>query len=96
MGNLGPYQDIVTAAKKAGGVPSLIKIIESKAVKKAAPKLFVAGAAAGAAILAGGQKLLDKRKADQALAEEAKKQLADEVEALDADGEDGEAPGTKP
>ena len=48
MGNLGKYQDIVTAAKRVGGVENLIKIIENGAVAKAAPKIFAKGAGVGA------------------------------------------------
>lgn len=53
MGNLGKYQDIVTDAKRAGGVDNLISEIEDNAVAGAAPGLIAVGAGVGAlAVLA--------------------------------------------
>lgn len=105
MGNLGPYQDIVTAAKEAGGVQSLIKVIENQAVSKAAPSIYAKGVGAGVA-LAGvgvalvvsgavaGKKFLHQQKADQKVAEEAKMQLASEIAVLEGEaGDDGSQPG---
>lgn len=51
MGNLGKYQDIVTDAKRAGGVDNLIAEIEGNAVAGAAPGLLAVGASAGALAL---------------------------------------------
>lgn len=98
MSNLGPYQDIVTAAKNAGGVPSLIKIIQSQAVSKAAPSIYAKGAgtglAIGVALTVSYKKFLDQRKADLKVAEEAKTQLASEIAVLEGEaGDDGSQPG---
>lgn len=43
MSNLGKYQVLVEAAKKAGGPDSLIKNIGDGAVAKAAPGIFLKG-----------------------------------------------------
>lgn len=51
MGNLGRYQDIVTEAKRAGGVDKLIAAIEGNAVAGAAPRLLAVGAGAGAFVV---------------------------------------------
>ena len=51
MGNLGKYQDIVTDAKRAGGVANLIADIERDAVAGAAPRLLAVGAGAGALVV---------------------------------------------
>ena len=51
MGNLGKYQDIVTDAKRAGGVDNLIADIEGNAVAGAAPRLLAVGAGAGALVV---------------------------------------------
>ena len=51
MGNLGKYQDIVTDAKRAGGVDNLIAAIEGDAVAGAAPRLLAVGAGAGALVV---------------------------------------------
>lgn len=48
MGNLGEYQDIVMAAKEAGGVDKLIEQIEKGAVSRAAPRIRMTGALVGA------------------------------------------------
>lgn len=86
MSNLGPYQDITTAAKAAGGVDLLIKAIEKGAVQKAAPSLLGTGLGAGVALGVGAslgvKRWLDQRQADKEAAEEAKVQLASEVEFL--------------
>jgi len=100
MSNLGDYQSITTAAKKAGGVSALIKVIESKAVKEAAPRIFAKGLAAGGAFVlvvgTAGKKFLDKRKADQAEADAAKAALAAEVDALETEaGDDQTEPGSR-
>ncbi|MET7984694.1 hypothetical protein [Streptomyces sp. NPDC005281] len=86
MGNLGPYQDIVTAAKRVGGVQSLIKAIEDAAIAKAFPKAFGQGSGAGAlgTLAVGGVTLaakrnLDKMRAREARANEAKEQLKTKV-----------------
>lgn len=83
MGNLGPYQDIVTNAKAAGGVEKLIESIEKSAAAKAMPKAFAAGVAvtaAGAvgvaAIIKRASKLAEAREAE---ANEAKARLIAEV-----------------
>jgi hypothetical protein len=55
MGNLGKYQDIVTDAKRAGGVDNLIADIEGSAVAGAAPRLLAVGAGAGALVLLASQ-----------------------------------------
>lgn len=52
MSNLGKFQDIVVAAKKAGGVDSLIKNIADAAVAKAAPRIFLKGVGMATAIIA--------------------------------------------
>lgn len=105
MGNLGPYQDIVTAAKQAGGVQSLIKMIEKQAVSKAAPAIYAKGLGTGAALASAsavlavsgavaGKKYLDQRKTDQKAAEEAKTQLASEIAVMEGQaGDDGSQPG---
>ena len=55
MSNLGPYQEIVTAAARVGGVENLIRTIESAAVARAAPGLLGKGAGIGALVtLAAG------------------------------------------
>lgn len=51
MGNLGRYQDIVTDAKRAGGVDELIADIEGNAVAGAAPGLLAVGVGAGALVV---------------------------------------------
>lgn len=84
MGNLGKYQDIVTAAKRLGGVNNLIETIEAGAVAKAAPRLLRKGAAVGALLgaagAAAGKHLWDKYKAREVAANEAKEQLKAEIE----------------
>lgn len=55
MGNLGKYQDIVTDAKRAGGVDNLIAAIEGNAVAGAAPRLLAVGASAGAFVVLAGR-----------------------------------------
>lgn len=100
MSNLGDYQSITTAAKKAGGVPALVQIIESKAVKEAAPAIFAKGLAAGATVVvlvgAAGKKFLDRRKADRAEADAAKAALVAEVHALEVEeGDDLMEPGSR-
>lgn len=98
MGNLGQYQTIVVAAKEAGGVDKLIKQIEKGAVSKAAPRIRVESALAGALCTAAmgmaAKRYLDKKKAREALADDAKAQLKVAVEgsasAEDADPESDE------
>lgn len=94
MSNLGPYQEITTAAKKAGGVVKWIGAIEKNAVSEATPRLLTKGGLTGSALTlvvggAGyaGKRYLDKRKADQAAADEAKRQLKAEF------GDDEPEPG---
>ncbi|MEW2287062.1 hypothetical protein [Streptomyces sp. NPDC047841] len=99
MGNLGKYQDIVEAAKRAGGVDALIKIIQDAAVAKAYPGVFRKGAAVGAGagvvgtLVVGGvavtvRRFLDDKRAREALANEAEKQLKAEVEkSMSSDGD---------
>ncbi|MYS94789.1 MULTISPECIES: hypothetical protein [Streptomyces] len=99
MGNLGKYQDIVEAAKRAGGVDALIKIIQDAAVAKASPGVFRKGAALGAGagvvgtLAAGGvavtvRRSLDDKRAREALANEAEKQFKAEVEkSMNSDGD---------
>ncbi|REK78007.1 hypothetical protein DVG80_32325 [Rhodococcus erythropolis] len=101
MGNLGLYQDLVTAAKQAGGVQSFLKTIQSQAVSKVAPSIYAkgyatgtgAGLALGVALTVSYMKFLDQRKADQKVAEEAKAQLASEIAVLEGEaGDDGSQP----
>ncbi|KAB8186008.1 hypothetical protein [Microbispora catharanthi] len=95
MGNLGKYQDIVTAAKQAGGVDKLIQVIEEAAVVTASPKIFRKGAGAGVlgTLVAGGvvavavKRYLGDKKAREALVNEAKEQLKTKVEeSMKSDG----------
>jgi len=94
MGNLGKYQDIVTEARRVGGVDNLIEIIEEAAVAKEFPRILGKGVGAGAlATLGAGvvvvamRRVLGSRKAREALANEAKEQLKAEVEeSIDSDG----------
>ena len=86
MSNLGRYQDIVTDAKRAGGVDALIQIIEDTAVARKRPTLVGLGFGAGvllASLVGGGAVAVRHRigmKAEQeAVAEEAKRQLRAEV-----------------
>ncbi len=86
MGNLGKYQDIVTAAKHLGGVDNLIETIEAGAVAKAAPRLLFKGAAIIAActsVLAvgvvAGKRVWNKYKAREVAANEAKERLRTEL-----------------
>jgi hypothetical protein len=91
LGNLGKYQDIVQAAKEAGGVDKLIENIGEGAVSKAAPKIYVRGALAGAlgtaatgvatgVVVMAAKRYLDNKKAREALAEDAKAHLKAAVE----------------
>lgn len=79
MGNLGRYQDIVTDAKRAGGVDNLIAAIESNAVAGAAPRLLAAGAGAGAFVVLaapwGARRYQEWKSGREAHAEAAKAQL---------------------
>jgi hypothetical protein len=90
-GNLGRYQDIVMAAKEAGGVDKLIEQIEMGAVSKAAPRIRTQGVfvgALGTAAVTGvgvsaavaAKRYLDNKKAREAFAEDAKAQLKAAVE----------------
>jgi len=86
MSNLGPYQEIVTTAKTVGGVPALIRIIEDKAVAKAAPGIFAKGLGAGAILMTtagllavAGQRYLDQRRSDQEAAAHAKADLTERL-----------------
>lgn len=103
MGNLGGYQDITTAAKAVGGPDNLIAIIESAAVKRAAPGHRGQGAALAVVALVAGaaaKQRWDKYQAGRAAesgarADEAKAQLKDligqrETEACAADGDDAD------
>jgi hypothetical protein len=103
MGNLGKYQDIVTAAKAVGGVENLIGKIETGAVDKAAPGLVAKGAAIGAGVVLGaaaaaaaGKRYWARRKARIAIADDAKDELRvaiDEPATVgSADSRDGEQP----
>lgn len=87
MGNLGMYQNIVIAAKEAGGVEKLIETIAEGAVSEASPRIFGKGALVGVVgtAVAGGaafvaKRYLDNKKAREALAEEAKAELISVVE----------------
>ena len=86
MSKWDEYQNFSTAAKKAGGVPSLIHTIEKKAVEAAAPGIFAKGLAAGAtAAVAGvavGRRYMAKRRAD------AKKQLIAGANAVGAESDE--------
>lgn len=82
-GNLGRYQDIVIAAKGAGGVDKLIEQIEKGIVSKAALRKRMQGAfveALGTAAVTAAKRYLDNKKAREALAEDAKAQLKIAVE----------------
>lgn len=94
MSNLGPYQDIVTEAARAGGVDRLIKQIEKNAVSKASPRIFLAGTAAGAALSAcawGVDRAKTKRRMQELQANKAKEELKDLVARQEevADNEEG-------
>jgi hypothetical protein len=88
LGNLARYQDIVVAAKEVGGVDKLIEQIGEGAVSKAAPRIFgksalvgaLGTAATGVAAMAAKRYLDNKKKAREALAEDAKAQLKAAVE----------------
>ncbi|MCZ4603459.1 hypothetical protein O3S80_06630 [Streptomyces sp. Lzd4kr] len=94
MGNLGPYQDITTAAKQAGGVENLIKKIEEAAVKKASLQILGKGAAIGVVgtLVVSGvavtvRRSLDAKRDREVLANEAKERLKTVVEeAMKSDG----------
>ena len=98
MGNLGKYQDIVTEAKLAGGVDKLIEIIEKAAAAKEFPKTFGKGVGTGAlatlgtgVVVVAMRRLLERKKAREALANEAKEQLIAELEeSMKSDGADFE------
>lgn len=85
MGNLGRYQDIVTDAKRAGGVDNLIADIESNAVAGAAPRLLAMGAGAGAIVVLAARwsapRYGEWKSEREARAETAKAQLRAAVEA---------------
>lgn len=104
MGNLGKYQDIVTEAKRAGGVDALIKIIEDTAIGKRSRVTFAKGVGAGVlltCVVAEGavvaQRFLENRAEREALANEARDQLWAEIEgSVNTDGvssENGEHEG---
>jgi hypothetical protein len=83
MGNLGPYEEITTLAKRLGGVDNLIKSIEVDAVKKAAPVLLGVGAVIGLGAkqaIDAGKRGWTKYKASGATAAAAKEQLKAIVE----------------
>jgi hypothetical protein len=99
MGNLGPYQDITTLAKKLGGVDNLIKTIEFDAVKRAAPVLLGVGVGVGALVGAGARPAIDagkrgwaKYKESGVAAAEAKEQLKAIVEESVNSGDADEGP----
>ena len=97
MGNLGMYQEVVTAAKRVGGVENLIKIIEDSAVAEATPRLLAKGAGVGAigalATVAGVRRCSEWKAERAARAHLAKAQLRAEVEnALNLDAGQAEAP----
>ena len=85
MGNLGKYQDIVTDAKRAGGVDNLIADIEGNAVAGAAPRLLAMGAGAGALVVLAARwsarRYGEWKSEREARAEAAKAQLRAAVEA---------------
>ena len=90
MGNLGKYQEIVTDAKRAGGVDNLITGIESNAVAGAAPRLLAMGAVAGALVVLAARwsarRYGEWTSGREARAETAKAQLRAAVEgATDTD-----------
>lgn len=79
MGNLGPYQDLVTEAHRLGGVEQLIESIAKAAEARAMPKAFAAGAAVtGAVVLSAGvyKLVLRRTKEREAEAGRAKARLA--------------------
>lgn len=82
MSNLGKYQDIVTEAKRAGGVDALIKIIEDNAVARRSPSMLAIGAGTGVLLtcfVGGGvvaaRRILDKKSRQEAMAKQAKEEL---------------------
>lgn len=82
MSNLGPYQEIVMAAKQMGGVEKLIKSIEAGAVDGASTRQRLQGAGFAIAALAvvGGATYLsglvsERRAARREAAESAKDEL---------------------
>lgn len=90
MSNLGLYQTFSSVAKTYGGVEELIKVIESDAVKRAAPALVGVGVLIGAGAkpaFDASKRGLAKLKGSSASAAEAKEQLRAmmrEAEATDA------------
>jgi hypothetical protein len=83
-GNLGLYQEITTAAGKAGGVDKLISSIEKAAASKAFGKgvgLGVAGALAVVGGAAAVKRSFDARRAArEALADESKEILKAKID----------------
>lgn len=87
LGNLGEYGSFTIRAASVGGVDKLIKIIETDAVRKQAPKIAAGFFIGGVVANEGGRRLyrlsrakLAKRKADRAAAEAAREQLRSLVE----------------
>jgi hypothetical protein len=96
MGNLGMYEEFATQAKRAGGVESLIKIIERNAVMKARPTTLgvgigigVAGTLAARQVFVSVGQAFDDRRARETLADEAKARLKQEF--VDGEGAQIEA-----
>lgn len=101
MGNLGKYQDIVTDAKRAGGVDNLIADIEGNAVAGAAPRLLAMGAGAGALALLAGRwstrRYGEWKSGREARAEAAKAQIRAAVgSATDTDADQAAASHDEP
>jgi len=104
MGNLGRYQDIVTEAKQLDGVDNLINAIEAGAVAKASPKIFAKGAGTCAlgmlivtGLAVGGKRVVDRKRARERAACEAKQQFKAEVGLLNPESPDvADGEGEKP
>ena len=94
MGNLGPYQEITTEAKMAGGVDSLLKSIKDAAVNDAAPRHRAQGSigtiVAGVVVYAGYRYFVsysEKKVALQAASLEAETKLRAEIDGSQDTGE---------
>ncbi|MFV0452860.1 MAG: hypothetical protein ACK5LS_11590 [Propioniciclava sp.] len=93
MSNLGRYQEIVEAAKEAGGVDTWIRRIEDGAVARETPRIVVVTAVsvvAACATVVGGIKLVRGKRAEKiAAGERAKDELRSLVEQASEDDETG-------
>ncbi|MFE4716222.1 hypothetical protein ACFRLW_07195 [Streptomyces sp. NPDC056728] len=80
MGNLGAYQVITTAAKRAGGVEALLREIKKGAFDKGLKVGAVGGALAASGAVAVASRVRGAQKARQERAEEAEAQLKAQVQ----------------